>query len=554
MPVWTPGSYLVREYARQVQDFGATDGAGAPLAVERVDKCTWRIARPGDGVAVARYKVYAHDLTVRTNHLDASHGYFNGAALFVSSDLHRAGACELAVDCPEGWRAFCALSCRDGLFLARDFDELLDSPVEMGPHEPFGFTAAGKPHDVVAWGGAGGNLDRRALAADLKRICETEAKLFGGLPFERYLFILLLTDKGRGGLEHAHSCSLVSPRLGFSPRKSYEDFLALAAHEYFHLWNVKRIKPRALVRPDLRRETYTTLLWAMEGITSYYDTLLLRRAGFIDAARYLAKVGEVITSVESVPGRRALPLAEASRLAWIKHYRPDENTPNSGVSYYAKGEVVALLLDLEIRRRTSGARSLDDLMRLLFARYVTAEGEIGVPEDGVEACATEVAEQDLSLFFDRAIRSGEELDYRILGSAGLTLQRRGRRNASDRGGTPPEHDEGEKAWIGVELKPGERAVVATALVGSPAAKAGLYPEDEIVAVDGLRVTSGSLAERVDERTNGDALRLSVFRRDVLLEVPLRLEPRPHTACWLEKNEQATDAQRALFTAWLGEAF
>ncbi|MBI5549630.1 MAG: M61 family metallopeptidase, partial [Deltaproteobacteria bacterium] len=498
-----------------------------------------------------RYRVYAHDLTVRTNHLDDSHGYFNGAAMFVTSDEHRVQPSFLELRLPQGWRAFCSLpSPAQGTYRAQDFDALVDSPVEMGPDlVSFKFTAAGKPHEVVVWGT--GNYDRRQIADDLETLCQAEAKLFGSLPCERYIFLVLLTDKGRGGLEHAESCTLLVPRASFRPRKSYEDFLALAAHEYFHLWNVKRIKPKALVPYDYKREVYTTLLWAMEGVTSYYDTLLLRRTGFIDPSRYLTRLGEVITSVESTPGRRELPLSEASRLAWIKHYRPDENTPNSGISYYAKGEIVAALLDLELRRRSGGVRSLDDLMRLLFLRY--GDGS-GVPEDGVEAAASELAGQDLTPFFDRAIRSTEELDYGVFGSAGLQLRRRAKRGGADRGGTPEDDGGGEKAWLGVDLKAGDRAIVATTFTGSPAAAAGLYPDDEIIAVDGSRATPSSLNERIEEHVPGDSVRVTVFRRDQLVELDVHLTPRPHSACWLEKMPNPTPAQRALYEACLGAPF
>ena len=325
MPAWTPGSYLVREYARHVQDFTASDGAGEPLRVERLDKATWRVH--GSGQVRVRYRVYANDLTVRTNHLDGSHGFFNGAALFVTSDAHRGQGCRLELRAPPSWRVFCALPERDGGLYARDFDELVDSPVEMGPDSSFSFLAAGKPHEVAIWGQ--GELDPALVAEDLKTLCEAETRLFGELACERYLFIVLLTDRGRGGLEHANCCTLLLPRTGFRPRKAYEEFLALAAHEYFHLWNVKRIAPRALLPFDYRREGYTTLLWAMEGITSYYDTLLLRRAGFIDAARYLSKLGEVITSVESVPRRAGWPGSSTTGPTRTRPTAPSATTPRA---------------------------------------------------------------------------------------------------------------------------------------------------------------------------------------------------------------------------------
>jgi predicted metalloprotease with PDZ domain len=548
MPVWTPGSYLVREFARHLQDFEAVDESGGALPVERVDKCTWRVHSKGAGEVRVRYRVWAHELTVRTSHLDPSHGFFNGANLFLSSDALREETCELEVEALAGWNVHCALPRRGPSLLARDFDELVDSPVEMGPAEALRFTAAGKPHELVLWGK--GNHDPAALVRDLAAICEEEARLFGPPPVERYLFIVHLADKGRGGLEHASSTTLLYPRFGFRPRKSYEEFLSLAAHEYFHLWNVKRIKPRALVPVEYRGECYTRLLWAMEGITSYYDTLMLRRAGLLDPERYLSRLGEVISAVEGAPGRRVLSLEDASFAAWIKHYRPDENTPNSAISYYLKGEVVALLLDLAIRQATSTTRSLDDVMRLLWRRY--GDGR-GVPEAGVEEAVLEVGGGGLAPLLSRALRTTEELDYAPLAAAGLVLKRRARRGSGDKGGSR-EPDDGERAWLGVDLRPAERAIVATTLAGSPAAQAGISSDDELVALDGFRVTPLSLQERLDERRPGDRVRLQLFRRDELLELEVELSARPRDACWLERTREPTAAQRALFERWAAAPF
>ncbi|MGI5860739.1 MAG: M61 family metallopeptidase [Myxococcales bacterium] len=547
MPAWTPGSYLLREYARHVQDFAAFGAEGTALRVTRLDKSSWRISNPRGGEVSVRYRVYANDLTVRTSHLDATHGYFNGASMFVTSDAHRALPCELSLAAPQGWSAFCALPERDDSFHAADFDELVDSPVELGPHAPIRFEAAGKPHEIVTVGAAA--LARERLAGDLAAICETAAAFFGGLPLERYLFIIHFTEKARGGLEHRASCTLHFPRFALRPGSGYEDFLALAAHEYFHLWNVKRILPRAFVPFDYRQESYSRMLWAFEGITSYYDMLLTRRAGLIDARLYLQKMAETITAVESAPGRRVMSLEESSLLAWTKLYRPDENTPNSAVSYYSKGEVVAMLLDLQIRAATEGRRSLDDAMRLLFERY--GDGR-GVPEGGVEEVCREVGGEGLSDFFDGAVRGTGELDYSVLASAGLVLKRRPKRGASDKGGTPG--DETDVPWLGVELKLGDRAIVATALAGSPATESGLYAGDEIVALDGFRVGSSTLLERLLERAPSDRVRLALFRGDRLLELEVALAARPKDACFFEKLASPTPQQRATYQAWLGEPF
>ncbi len=435
LPVWTPGSYLVREYARHLQDFRAQSADGKDLGHRRADKRTWRVETAGAAEVIVRWSVYANDLTVRSSHLDDTHGYFNGATVFLSDPEARGEAYSVEVRAPAGWRVHTALPREGDRYLARDLDALIYSPVEVGPEEASTFVAAGVPHELVIWGK--GNFNRAQLEKDLQAIVEVEAKMMGGLPFRRYVFLLLLSDKLRNGLEHMDSTSLIFPRFGFQPKKSYEDFLTLAAHEYFHLWNVKRIKPQALVPFDYGREGYTELLWAMEGITSYYDTLVVRRAGLLSVERYLERLGELLTSLGQTPGRRVQTLADSSTCAWIKHYRPDENSANSSVSYYLKGELVAALLDLEIRKATGGGKSLDDVMRLLYQRF--GDGR-GVPEEGVERIASEVAGVDLGAFFKRSVHSVSELGYSAFESVGLELRTRPREGNNDKGGTAPGKD------------------------------------------------------------------------------------------------------------------
>ena len=337
--------------------------------------------------------------------------------------------------------------------------------------------------------------------------------------------------------------------MGLQNARGWEDLLTLAAHEYFHLWNIKRVKPLALVPFDYSQENYTSLLWAFEGATSYYDNVFVLRAGLMSANRYLNRLGETLTTLHATPGRKTQTLAEASLVSWVKHYRPDEHSPNSAISYYLKGEVVAALLDLEIRRATENARSLDDLMRLLWQRY---GDESGVPEDGVEAAATEVAGRDLSAFFDRAVRTTEELDYSVFSHVGLEVRFRPRESPSDKGGTPPPRVKGEpkpKGWLGVTTK--GSGTIATVLEGSPAQEAGLYVEDDLVALDGWRVDAAGLMSRIDDKAPGDTVRLTVFRRDRLVEVPVTLGQKPADAVWLARVDKPTDAQKAAYQAWLG---
>lgn len=547
LPVWTPGSYLVREYARHVQEFTVVDAAGFSVPFERVDKRSFRIRAAGKPVRCL-YKVYANELTVRTSHLDGTHGYFNGATLFYYAEALRQAEHRVTVETPADWRVSTALDMDGREYVAHDYDELVDSPFECGPHTPIPFTAAGVPHELVLWGEP--QLDEKKLVADVTKLVETEAAMFGGLPNKRYVFFVHSSDKGRGGLEHKASTVLLFPRTGFSGSKGWEDFLTLAAHEYFHLWNVKRIKPRRLVPFDYAQENYTQLLWWFEGATSYYDNLVTRRAALMSPSRYLTRLGESLTALHNTPGRQVLPLVDASMIAWTKHYRPDENSANTAISYYLKGELVCALLDLTIRQATNDAKSLDDVARLLWQRY---GDESGVPEDGVEAAAQEVAGVDLKPFFDRALRGLEELDYSVLAHVGLEAKFRARESTGDKGGTPPRNKtEKNPGYVGVSTR--GSSTIATVLDGSPAQAAGVYAEDEIVALDGFKCDASGLHSRTEDKRPGESVKLTVFRRDRMLELPIVLGERPKDAVWLARVDSPSDAQKAAYQAWLGAVF
>jgi predicted metalloprotease with PDZ domain len=541
-PVWTPGSYLVREFARHVEGAAAEDGDGRRLPLERLDKHRFLVRAGGVERAIVRYRVYANELTVRTCHLDGTHGFVNPAAVFPLVRGREGGPHALEVESPTGWRVATALSGGPTRFTARDYDELADSPLEIGTHRTLRFTALGRPHEIALWGR--GNVDEARLADDARRIVEAVGALMGGLPYERYVFIVHLADRRRGGLEHAASTTLHVARTGFFPRKAYEETLGLLAHEFFHAWNVKRLRPAAFVPYDYGREQYTRLLWWFEGATSYYEQVALARAGILEPRRRLEALGEALTSLEQTPGARKMSLEEASFVAWVKHYRPDENTPNSAVSYYLKGELVALALDLALRR---AGRSLDDLLKLLYARY---ERE-GVPEDAIERAAAELLGPDPARrFFDRFVRGTDPLEL-DLDVVGLRLRRRVATGLDDKGGTPARPNGGRPrpGWLGASLAEGPKLVVQSVLEGSPAHRAGLYAADEIVAEDGFRVDRGALWDRLCERGPGGRLRLTVFRRDELVTVEVVLGDPREDALWLEPASDATPAQRAAFESW-----
>jgi predicted metalloprotease with PDZ domain len=543
MPVWTPGSYLVREFARHLEGIEAEDGSGRRLPLSRLDKHRFRAAAGGADRLRVRYRVYANELTVRTCHLDGEHGYFNGAALFLHPEGRLSEQCELEIVPPEGWVVATALDGGPARFTARDYDELVDSPVELGAHRSASFTALGRPHALAVAGR--GNVDLPRFAEDLRLVVEAAGRLLGPLPYDRYLFIVHLTEKRKGGLEHARSTTLNVQRMAFQPREAYEEILSLAAHEHLHAWNAKRLRPAALLPYDYSREQYTRLLWWFAGVTSYYDRLLLLRAGLCQVPSYLKHLGEELTALGRTPGARKMSLEEASLTAWVKYYRPDDNSPNSAVSYYLKGALVALQLDLVLRR---AGRSLDDLLRLLIERHA----ERGLPEEGVERAAAEMlGEPAARSFFDGHVRGTEPLEL-DLEAVGLKLGRRAAQSFDDKGGTPPrKNDKPAPGWLGAEIPAGQKLVVGPVREGSPAHRAGLYPGDEIVAESGFRIERAALWDRLCERGPQGRLYLTIFRKDELLEVKVALAEPPMDTIWLEPDPQANAAARAAFEAWSG---
>lgn len=569
LPAWIPGSYLIREFSRHIVSLRA-EQRGKPVAIGKLDKHTWQAA-PGKGPLTVIYTVYAFDLSVRGAYLDSERGFFNGSSVFLAVEGQTDVPCTLDIVAPEGkayrdWRVASSLAPLKaepyafGSYQAGNYDELIDHPVELGNFSLVQFKACGVPHDFVL-AGRYRKIDSKRLARDVKKICEYQIGLFGEpAPFKRYVFMTMVTGDSYGGLEHRASTALMCSRNALplaeegGVKTAYREFLGLISHEYFHSWNVKRIKPAAYAPYDLTQEAYSRLLWAFEGITSYYDDLTLVRSGLIEPAAYLELLSQTMTTVSRSPGQDMQTLEESSFDTWIKLYRPDENTPNAGISYYSKGSLAALCLDLHIRAETGQQKSLDDVMRALWQRYGQDfyQGQAkGIGEAEWEALAEEVTGLKLKPLFDSLLRSASPLPLeRLLAGVGVGYQSRSAYGAADKGGWV-EHPKSAGVWLGARTSSDNGwAKVSHALTGGPAQLAGLAGGDLLLALDGLKITAGNLDTLLAGYHAGDKVEVLAFRRDELMKFKLVLADMPANTIGLKLNE-AGKGKAAARRAWLG---
>jgi len=562
LPTWIPGSYMIREFAKHVGRVAANVN-GLPIAIEKIDKCTWQCALC-QGALVISYEVYAWDVSVRGANLDETHGFFNGTSVFMLAEGFRDATCTLEIIGPAGdnykeWQIASALSGKKtsnsalakefGFFTAANYDELIDHPVEMGTFTHTTFEACGITHHIALTGKHRADMAR--LANDFKKFCEAQISLFEPEtkqpPMREYWFLIMVTSDGSGGLEHRASTALTVSRdelpmaniLQVTP--GYRKILSLASHEYFHTWNVKRILPEAFCPYPLTAEVYTSELWFFEGITDYYDDLMLVRAGLITPLEYLELEAENIGQVHAQGGRHKQSVAESSFDAWIKYYRQDENSRNAIVSYYLKGAMVGLALDLHIRDKTNNAASLDDLMRALWREY--GKRNIGVPKGAIEKMASVLAGEDLSDFFNHVVHGTEDINLAsALATVGIALTWRTRGNANERA----------MPSIGAKIVSDSNgdAKIAQVFDGGAAREAGLSAGDTIIALDGIRVNAGNIERRLKSYDIGVTLSLTTFRRDEMAAINLKLKADSVMTCVLTLNDNPASA-KVRRTLWLG---
>lgn len=542
LPVWTPGSYLVREYARNIEAISVCDSAGKPLNFSKSRKNRWKVLTGGAAEIRFSYRVYCREMSVRTNWVEDSFALLNGAPTFVTLTGHHVRPHEVQLELPPEWKTtITGLPEAPGdaadRYLADDYDTLVDSPILCGNPAIYRFEVDGIPH-FLANDGERGVWDGPRSTADVEKLVLRHREMWRSLPYRKYVVLNLLTEAS-GGLEHRNSACLITSRWATRTRKGYLKWLHLVSHEFFHVWNIKRLRPAELGPFDYENENYTRSLWIAEGITEYYGPLTVRRAGLSSTEEYLGSLSETIHLLQSTPGRLVQSMEQASWDAWIKLYRPDENSPNSTISYYTKGAVVGWLLDARIRRSTNGAKSLDDLMRLAFERF---SEERGFTPDEFRNLASNVAGVPLDDFFRHTVESTEELDYtEALDWFGLRFKQP----------EPPPQTQKEGGIIGCETRVDhERLIVKRVPRGTPAWDSGLNVDDEIIAIDDFRVRPDQISQRLEMYRPGDKVSLLLARREVLMRIELTVGNEPkHWA--LEILPEASETQKQNFSRWIG---
>lgn len=533
MPVWTPGSYLIREFERNVQEVKA-ELNGKPLQIEQKSKNTWTVAGVTGGKVAIGYRVYAFENTVRTSFIDADEAF-----LHLSSMLMRVNGLEqnggtLALSYPEQWNAISTTLDAGGknMYRFNNYDELIDSPIEIGNHEILQFEVAGVPHEIAMVGP--GNYNREVFTKDLRHMCETMAAIIGEHPCSKYLFIIKNVESGGGGLEHANSCTVMFPRWNWTDEVKYKSFLGLCAHEYFHLWNVKRLRPVELGPFDYDCENYTEQLWIAEGITSYYDELSMLRAGHIDAQTFTNNLFSYINKVENRPGTRVQSLAQSSRNAWIKEYRPDENSINTSISYYSKGLVAAAVLDAAICSATTGKKNLDDLMKFLYDEFYKKKNRGFSVEEFYQSVST-VAGKSMDDLLNQLIYTTEIPDYgKWLGNAGLNVK----------------SVTTEKYLLGINVNTDNgKTTIREVLSNTPAYHGGLNARDELVSLNGAKI-SGDPNELLEKLGKPGIVTALIIRQGITREITVDMKP-VNQYEFSAEIKQSPGSHSAALKKWLG---
>ncbi len=539
MAAWRTGRYMMLDFSGGVQQFSAVNERQQPLKFKKTDKDTWRIEKGSASSVIIRYKVYANEFNLRTRELNAEHAFVDPLTVFLYVDDLKNNPLRLTVKPFGNWKVTTGLEEVPGerfTFMAPNFEYFGDCPLEIGTQQDFEFFVDGKKHIISIYGEGNWNID--TLIADFTRIIIVNKELWGDLPYEKYVFQIHCQPNAGGGTEHINSTIMGVRPFIFTNAKAYKGFLGLVSHEFFHTWNVKQLRPKGISPYDFSRENYTEELWVSEGTTSYYDDLMLVRAGFSDASSYLDIITQMVNNERSRYGNTVQPLAESSFDAWVKFWRGRQNAQNAESDYYGKGSHVSLMLDLEIRHRTNGERSLDDVLRTMYRRFPRTKGFTNAD---LQKVCEETGGGSFAEFFADYIYSTVPIPWeKVLAYAGLTVVSK---------------DTVKKVGLGITTADvGEKTRITNVLPGSPGARAGLDINDEILALNGFRVRSAELTERISSLTPGDEAVIAVFRNDKLVTVPVRAEFFPSPNFVVKKSATPTEVQRAIYLDWLKEPF
>jgi predicted metalloprotease with PDZ domain len=539
MPAWAPGSYLIREFAKGVEGFAASAGKKT-LRFEKIKKNTWRIYTDHATSVKLNYSVYAFEVSVRTSFIDDSHAFLSPTGIFMYPDGQLSSSSTVKIVPFKTWSkvstALEPVSGRQFTYTAKDFDILFDSPIEVGNQDVFTFTAAGVKHEVAMYGG--GNYNTESLQRDMAKIVEQATAIYGENPNQHYTFIVHNFSRGGGGLEHLSSTVLGASRDGYATEEGYKGFLSLVAHEYHHLWNVKRLRPVALGPFDYENENYTTNLWVAEGFTAYYENKFMLRAGFWTPDEFVGTLTNALAGVINTPGAKVQSAAEASFDAWIKYYRPNENSNNTTVSYYNKGEIIGLIMDLEIAHATKGTKSLDDVMKAMYLQCKTT-GK-GYTDAEFKTCVEKTSGISFTDFWVKYVNGTDPIPYaQYLGYAGIKVK---------------DNNAGNKIpYLGIATRAvGEHVVIAAVSRNSGAWIAGLNVGDEVISIDDI--TAEPVVEKMAVLLNkkvGDKLTFKLKRDNQDKEIKVSLKANPNVVLVPAIDKSLTEAQRLVLKKWMG---
>jgi predicted metalloprotease with PDZ domain len=545
MPVWTPGSYLIREFSKNVEGFKAFDSNGKEIPFEKINKNTWRINLANSDKIKVNYRVYSFEISVRTSFVDESHAFLSPAGIFMYPDGQLNASSEIKINPYKTWSKISTglelVASKPNTFFAPDFDILFDSPFEVGNQDIFEFVAEGVNHEVAIYGG--GNYDKEILKRDISKIVTEQTKTFGINPNKRFVFIVHNFNSGGGGLEHLNSTVLGASRNSYNTESGLLRFLGLVSHEYFHIWNVKRLRPIALGPFNYEQENYTRNLWISEGFTAYYQDIYTKRAGLQSPDRYLMSLAASISSVENQPGNRVEAVSDASFDAWIKQYRPNENSANTTISYYSKGSLIALIMDLETIHSSQAKVGLDEVMKAMYDQYYSKLNR-GFTDAEFKATLEKIAGKSFDDVYKDYVNGVKTIDYnKYFGYAGFTLI--------------DDAAKGNEAYLGAGTALKDGKIMITNIVRqSPAWISGLNVNDEILSIDGSRINNVSdsrlseLDRFLSNKKPGDKLQITINRDGLIRQIELTILRNPNHKFRIASLSDLSDAQIAVRKRWL----